>query len=138
MANESDQTAPWTIKAVPVAVREKAVRYARMDGVTMAEWLTRAVQTEANRQDGDAVIGPRDAAPPPALSVDLGGVAAVLQAMAAAAAAGLPVTKVAVRETVTLVRDQVRAARGLPARQTRRAIGQTVSVDQEISALAAE
>jgi len=43
-----------------------------------------------------------------------------LQRMAEAAKAGLPVTKAAVRETVTLIREQVRVGRGLPARQTRR------------------
>src|SRR3954451_6969061 len=36
---DQDPAAPWTIKAVPVHIREKAVRYARMDGCTMAEWL---------------------------------------------------------------------------------------------------
>jgi hypothetical protein len=57
MSNGSD-AAPWTIKAVPVAVREKAVRYARMDGCTMAEWLTKAVETQAAKQDANQVIPP--------------------------------------------------------------------------------
>ena len=57
MANE-DPAAPWTIEAVPVAVREKAVRYARMEGVTMAEWLSRAVETQAQMQEANQVLLP--------------------------------------------------------------------------------
>jgi hypothetical protein len=50
MMADQETAAPWTIKAVPVHIREKAVRYARMDGITMAEWLAKAVETEASRQ----------------------------------------------------------------------------------------
>src|SRR5215217_3094116 len=98
---DQDIAAPWTIKAVPVQVREKAVRYARMEGCTMAEWLAKAVETEANRQDGNQVIPPgrpEPVSPPP--SVDLADAAAALQAMAAAASAGLSVSKAATRDTV--------------------------------------
>jgi hypothetical protein len=104
-----------------------------MDGVTMAEWLGRAVDTEANRQDGNQVIPPGNPPPasPPLATLELGTVALALQAMAAAATAGLPVTKAAARDAVALIRSQVRGARGLPARQTTRRIGQTVSGDQE-------
>jgi hypothetical protein len=99
-----------------------------MDGLTMAEWLVRAVDTQAAKQDGNQVIPlgkPEQTAPPP--EIDLSAVAAALQAMAAAATAGLPVTKAAARDAVSLIRAQVRAARGLPDRQTHRRIGQTIS-----------
>ena len=80
---DQDPAAPWTIKAVPVQVREKAVRYARMEGCTMAEWLTKAVETQADRQDGNQVIPPgKPEAPPlPSSSVDLKDAAAALQAL---------------------------------------------------------
>src|SRR3954447_19541004 len=98
MADE-DQTAPWTIKAVPVLVREKAVRYARMDGCTMAEWLAKAVETQATQQDGNQLIPPgKPEQVPTTPSIDLGDAASALQAIAAAAAAGLPVGKAATRE----------------------------------------
>jgi len=133
MADE-DHASPWTIKAVPVAVREQAVRYARMDGCTMAEWLTRAVATQAQKQDGNQVIlpgKPRETTPLPAPTIELGEASVALQAMAAAAAAGLPVSKAAVRDTVSLIREQVRVGRGLPARQTRGHFGQTVRLEHE-------
>ena len=43
MATES---APWQIKSMPIGTREKAVRYAKMRGETMAEWMARAVDTK--------------------------------------------------------------------------------------------
>ena len=131
MADTTGQTAPWTVKAMPVHIREKAVKYARMDGVTVAEWLTRAVETQANRQDGNQIIPPGVPQAPAPSALDLGTVAVALQAMAAAAGAGLPVAKAAAREAVAVMRLQMRFARGLPARQTRLKIGQTMSQDGE-------
>ena len=132
MANE-DASSPWTIKAVPVAVREQAVRYARMDGCTMAEWLTKAVETQARLQEANQVIPPGKPSetPLPSPTIELGEAAEALKAMAAAASAGLPVTKAAVRDTVALIREQVRVCRGLPARQTRGQIGQTMKLEHE-------
>jgi hypothetical protein len=125
---DQEGAAPWTIKSVPVAVREKAVRYARMDGCTMAEWLTKAVETQANRQDANLVIPPDKPRETPLVvpSVGLGDAAAALQSLAQASSAGLPVSKTAARETVALIRAHIRVGRGLPPRQTRRQNGQTL------------
>ncbi|HZI75802.1 MAG TPA: hypothetical protein VFD73_17620 [Gemmatimonadales bacterium] len=109
------------------------VRYARMEGVTMAEWLTKAVETEAQKQEGNQVIPPgrprETSLPSP--TIELHDAASALQAVAVAAQAGLPVTKAAVRDTVGLIREQVRVCRGLPMRQTSRPIGQTRRLDHE-------
>jgi hypothetical protein len=64
-------------------------------------------------------------------TIEVGEAAEALKAMALAAQAGLPVTKAAVRDTVTLIREQVRVGRGLPARQTRRLSGQTMRLEHE-------
>src|SRR3954447_26090145 len=134
MADQEPAT-PWTIKAVPVQVREKAVRYARMEGCTMAEWLTKAVETQADRQDGNQVLlpGKPEPTPLPSPTVDLGEAAAALQALAQAASAGLPVSKAAAREAVSLIRAHIRVGQGLPPRQTRRQIGQTIRLHHEVS-----
>ena len=108
-----------------MATREKAVRYARMAGVTMAEWHARAVETEANRQDGNLIIPPGETAPSVRPTVDLAAVAASLQAMALAHRSGLPVTKAAARDTVALIRSEVRGVLGLPAPKGRKTNGQT-------------
>ena len=126
---DHDQAAPWTIKSVPVHIREKAVRYAKMDGCTMAEWLARAVETEANRQAANAVIPPgqpEQTASLPVPAVSLGDAAAALQSLAQEAAAGLPVSKAAARDAVALIRAHIRVGRGLPPRQTRAQNGQTL------------
>lgn len=102
-----------------------------MDGLTVAEWLARAVETEANRQDGNQVIPPDRSLPHAPPSLDLGAVAAALSAMAQAQAAGLPVAKAAARETVAMIREHVRVGRGLPARPTRPQIRQTISHEAE-------
>ena len=131
MADEADSHAPWTIKAVPVATREKAIRHARMDGVTVGVWLARAVDTQADRQDAIEVIPPgrpdRETGKPEAPTVSLADAAAALQALAAAATAGLPVHHAVVTATTTMIRRHMRVRRGLPAGQTQRKIGQTIS-----------
>ena len=67
MADEAAVTASWTIKAVPVDVRKRAVACAAKQGQTMAEWLARAVATQANLEAGDRILPPLvpglDAAP---------------------------------------------------------------------------
>jgi hypothetical protein len=139
MANQTQKWASWTIKAVPVHVREKAVRYAKMDDVSMAEWLARAVETEANRQDGNEVIPPvkEPATLESAMAaIDRGfKVAGMLQALASASSAGLKVSPAAVNDTVRVMRSQVREAGGLPllkGRQTSGKNGQTINAHQEI------
>jgi hypothetical protein len=133
MADQEPAT-PWTIKAVPVQVREKAVRYARMEGVTMADWLAKAVETRANQQDGNLVIPPgKSELEVVTPSVTLGDAAAALHALAAAASAGLPVSKAATRDTVALIRQHIRVGRGLPPRQTRPQIGQTFNLEHDNS-----
>jgi hypothetical protein len=136
MANE-ENAAPWTIKAVPVHIREKAVRYARMEGVTMAEWLAKAVETQAEKQEGNQVQLPSKPTPSslPSPTIDVSEATAALQSMAAAAAAGLPISKAAVRDTVALIRDHVRVGRGLPPRQTRQQIGQTMRLNHANAAV---
>ena len=122
MATES---APWQIKAMPVSTREKAVRYARMRGETMAEWVSRAVDTQASIEDGDRVLPPGE--PEQTTQVagpDLHALAAALQTMqearAMAEAAGLPVPRSLARAAFALVRQSARKARGLPPLAPRR------------------
>ena len=100
----------------------------------MAEWLSKAVETQASQQDGNQVIPPGKPEPTTTpLSVDLHDAALALQAMAAAATAGLPVSKAASRDTVALIRDHIRVGRGLPLRQTRLKNGQTFDLEHEAS-----
>ena len=129
MAEEPDK-APWTIKAVSVETRKLAVRSAAQQGVTMAEWLDRAVRGQAERDRGNQLIPPgqngqgaarfapaqlpdQTGKPP----MDLAGLADALRAVATVAgAADMPVPKALAREASALLRQQIRAARGLPGK----------------------
>jgi hypothetical protein len=121
---------PWTIKNLALPVRQKALKYAAQDGSQMAEWLEKAIERQCAAQDGITVLPPdRPGRPEPASSprmprqtvssMDLADTAALLQAMASAASAGLPISKAAIRDIVASVRAEYRAARGLPESRPR-------------------
>jgi hypothetical protein len=116
------ETAPWTIKSVPIAIRQAAVRAAQAQDQTVAQWVSEAVSRLANQQAGNLVIPPDepDPAPIPAPGVDLTGLAAALNAAVSAtlAAGGTP-SKALGRDATATLRRVMRAARGLPDRQTR-------------------
>lgn len=124
------ETSPWTIKAVPIETRKRAVRAANAQGVNMADWLTDAVNRLADQQAGNLVIPPgKPDAPrePEAMpAIDLHGLAAAIEAtVAATQAAGRTPSIGLAREAAATIRHAMRAARGLPARQTKPRSGQT-------------
>lgn len=96
----------------------------------MAEWLDRAVRNQAERDKGNQVIPPGQTgqsvarfAPVQPLDemgkppMDLAGLADALRAVATVAgAADMPVPKSLAREASALLRQQIRAARGLPGK----------------------
>ena len=57
-ANLEEDKASWTIKSVPVETRKLAVACAAKQGQTMAEWLAKAVRTQANLEEGERVLPP--------------------------------------------------------------------------------
>jgi len=94
-ANLEEDKASWTIKSVPVETRKLAVACAANQGQTMAEWLAKAVRTQANLEAGERVLPPAprpgDAlaawAPVPSI-IGLGGLADLMQAAREIAEAG--------------------------------------------------
>lgn len=133
MSDDEPDKAPMTIKAVPVATRKKMAACATKRGETMAEWLARAVDTQAERDAGEVVIPPGQPDKPAALAralvtVETADLAALLQAVAAVGtAAGLPAG--VAREAYAAARIRLREARGLPgkpARKTKPPNGQTI------------
>jgi hypothetical protein len=127
--------APWTIKAVPVETRRLALDCANRAGLTMAEWMDRAVHTQARTDAGNAVLEresfERGAAPPAPGVLDASALLVMMQAAAAAAhASGQPMSKRVAQRFYGLVDDQVRSAGGLPARKSRRSPQLTI-IDQQ-------
>jgi hypothetical protein len=121
MADSNGQTdgagrAPWTIKGMSVETREKAVRCARKRGISVAAWMANAVDDRANREAGDLVIAPGQTAPLGGqTSLDLGALAALLQAALAARQAGVRGARTASVQACGLATEQLRALRGLPS-----------------------
>ena len=127
---DEPERAPWTIKSVSVETRKLAVASAAKEGVTMAEWLDRAVRHQAELDKGNQVIPPGlpgqsvarfDPVQPPdgtgKPAMDLSGLADALRAVATVAgAADMPVPKSLAREASALLRQQIREARGLPGK----------------------
>lgn len=123
----ADESASWTIKSMPVDVRHRAVKAAHAQDQTMAEWLVDAVTRLADQQAGNRVIPPgkpaQERRPVEMPDIDLTGLAEALNAtVAATQASGDTPPKSLGRDAAATLRRYMRAARGLPARQTR---GQT-------------
>lgn len=131
-ANETDERAPWTIKSVRVETRDLAVRSARAQGVTMGEWMDRAVPRQAEADKGNQVIPPgqpgqsltllnpmpeRETMGKPVDSAGLESLANM--AMMLGKGADMPGIKGAARDAAALLRDKLREARGMPPRRPR-------------------
>jgi hypothetical protein len=135
---EADR-APWTVKSMRKITTKKAMVYANKAGETMAEWLDRAIHAEADRQDGTRILPPNERSASPAdgpgavavytprAPVDVAALAELMQAaLATAQASGVAPSKTMARHAQALVTAQLRQARGLPPRQTKRENGQTI------------
>lgn len=111
-----DTIIPWTIKAISKAARDVATDAARRDGLTVGQWLEKAI------------IGYLDAGSPvvvsssPPAPVDLVGLAAAMQAMKdVSAAAGVQVPPQLAKDSQAAVRVALRQAKGLPPRAASKA-----------------
>lgn len=124
---ESGDRAPWTIKGMSVETREKAVRYARKRGISVATWMANAVDDRANLEDGDRVIPPGQTEPSNGqTSVDLGELAALIQALIAARESGVRGSRTAASRACAVASEQLRALRGLPSPSVSLPIRQTI------------
>jgi hypothetical protein len=128
--SDHPESMPWTIKNVPADIRQKAVRAAKQAEQTMGEWITDQVNRATDPHTANQVIRPgRRAAnrpPAPLPDIDLPGLASAINAtVTALQAAGEEVPKGLGGEASKTIRAYMRAARGLPERQTR---GHTVGL----------
>src|SRR5579864_6000192 len=117
-ANQSER-GPLTIKNFSVETRKLAVAHAANRGESMAEWVARAIQTQAALESRDAILPPAEsvpaliASPRPAAS-DPAGLVRLAVEWSRADQAQLP--RALVDQVDRLLRDEVRAARGLKTR----------------------
>lgn len=60
-----DETAPFQIKSLKIAVRKQIVAYAANNHMTVGEWVERAALAQIARERNDLVIPPASASQPP-------------------------------------------------------------------------
>lgn len=117
--------APWTIKAMDIETRRMATTCAQKQGLTVAEWLDRAVRTQAQVDEGNRIEMPSAgggrsgkvyfevSADQPA-RLDLGGFNATGATLAAMEGAGIKVPRSITRELFRGMRNALLAEQGLP------------------------
>ncbi|MDA8251106.1 MAG: hypothetical protein M0Z28_18310 [Rhodospirillales bacterium] len=130
MSDEPSNRKPWSIRDCPVSTSETAVECARRQGQTVAEWVTRAVKLLSDMESGERVIPPderpSDGARQAVIPMETAEIALAAEALARLQTEGIP--RDVRRHAAALIRDRMRAARGMPPvkrRQTRALIGQT-------------
>ena len=110
-----DLSGPWTIKSVPTKTRLAVIEAARKEGLTAGQWLERRVSEWL--ADGSPVPVAAPAATPPQGLAELAQVMEAARALADAA--GVKVSPGLARESLALVRQATRAARGMPPQMPR-------------------
>ena len=109
----TDRVRPWTVKGIPPEERNAAIAAADREGLTIGEWLTRAIRTQVqadHRSDRLPV-----ALDPPTLSAsdrqsdlaDLERVVALAKTLASATDQPIPPT--ITRATYSLMREHLKA-----------------------------
>ncbi|MDA8249432.1 MAG: hypothetical protein M0Z28_09645 [Rhodospirillales bacterium] len=130
--NPEADRANWTIKAVDVPTRKTAVDCAGRAGLSVAQWLERAVRTQANVDEGNAVIPPDERPTAPA-NHPMPKMDDILHAISVLAAAGVPVPKALGRQVYAAIGAEVRRRRGLAPLsrpgQPKRLRGPTIEAD---------
>jgi len=116
MADQPDRT-PWTIKSVPVAIRQRATERAKNNDETVGEWIERAVLAQADREANTLVIPPgkpeqTEALPAaPRANRDLAALArAAVEVARLYQAAGLPLPKRVARRFGAMLWAEIRPA----------------------------
>src|SRR4051812_22517005 len=114
-ADTTDRVKPWTIKGIAPEERNAAIAAAEREGLTIGEWLTRAIRTQVQTDHrSDRLPVPLD--PPANLpsdrQSDLADLERVVElAKTLASANGEPIPATITRATYSLMREHLKALR---------------------------
>lgn len=125
--NQRADKANWTIKDFPVTTRKTAVDCAKRLDLSVAAWLAGAVRNQASHDGGALVLPPDQRANHPANPESSRDPFARLAALAAA---GLPVPRDVRGHAFAILRDELRAARGIPPVRRRERLALTANGGQ--------
>jgi hypothetical protein len=123
------EAAPWTIKAVPVETRQKAVKAANADGQTVGQFLVEAVNLLVEKRAGNLILpaGPdptHNPLTPDQLTARIMAVAALQQSTAAMKqASGRATGKLTLTRCLGSLDQHMIEAEGLPPRPPRTIAG---------------
>jgi hypothetical protein len=130
----TDRVKPWTVKGIAPEERNAAIAAADREGLTIGEWLTRAIRTQVqadHRSDRLPVTLDPPASLPPDRQSDLADLERVVElAKTLASANGEPIPPGITRATYSLMREHLKALKagrtaagvyltGRPSGQTR-------------------
>ncbi len=121
-ADTADRVKPWTIKGIPPEERNAAIAAAEREGLTIGEWLTRAIRTQVqadHRSDRVPVV--IDAPPTKAdRQSDLADLERMITlAEKIANANSQPIPAAITKATYALMRDHLRDIRASPTSSPR-------------------
>src|SRR3954469_1511223 len=112
----TDRVKPWTVKGIPPEERNAAIAAAEREGLTIGEWLTRAIRTQVqtdHRSDRLPVALDPPASLPSDRQADLADLERVVElAKTLAAANGQPIPATITRATYSLMREHLKALKG--------------------------
>src|SRR3954470_5652497 len=122
-ADTTDRVKPWTIKGIAPEERNAAIAAAEREGLTIGEWLTRAIRTQVQADHRSDRL-PVALDPPLPLKVDRQADLADLERMITlaekiASANGQPIPPGITRATYALMRDHLRDIRASRTSQDR-------------------
>src|SRR4051794_17082858 len=119
----TDRVKPWTVKGIPPEERNAAIAAAEREGLTIGEWLTRAIRTQVQADHRSDRL-PVTLDPPLPPKVDRQSDLSDLERMITlaekiASANGQPIPAGITRATYALMREHLRAIRASRTSQDR-------------------
>src|SRR5690349_7964243 len=115
-ADTTDRVKPWTIKGIAPEERNAAIAAAEREGLTIGEWLTRAIRTQVqvdHRSDRLPVVTEIPASAKADRQSDLADLERVVElAKTLASANGQPIPETIIRATYSLMREHLKALKG--------------------------
>src|SRR5690349_9067021 len=111
----TDRVRPWTVKGIPPEERNAAIAAAEREGLTIGEWLTRAIRTQVqadHRSDRLPIVTEIPASAKADRQSDLADLERMITlAEKIAGANGQPIPAGITRATYALMRDHLRDIR---------------------------
>src|SRR5690242_2532753 len=109
----TDRVKPWTVKGIPPEERNAAIAAADREGLTIGEWLTRAIRTQVqadHRSDRVPVVTEIPASGKADRQSDLADLERIVELVKTlASATGQPIPETITRATYSLMREHLKA-----------------------------